>query len=268
MELRMTFFIAALVGSLNACALEEGPDVGQNDEEIYVSWGWGNVSYTDINDSGDLIIVGPGAALDVDMVFSIDPNKSSCLTCNNQLVVGVGVGTTTSKECLYNGGVGEVVSQSASVSLTAPTQPGMYPLWVKPRQQANCADALTASNDGTPAGYVQVVEMHFSSAGPIAGYACTQILEPADPHTWNDNYLCSTGNALQWSYAGAITDMRCTKIYEGADPYGWDDNYLCVPETSSLFLQWSDAGPIAGKTCVNWNEVSDPHAWFDNYLCY
>jgi len=20
--------------------------------------------------------------------------------------------------------------------------------------------------------------------------ACTQIVEPADPHTWNDNYLC------------------------------------------------------------------------------
>ena len=32
----------------------------------------------------------------------------------------------------------------------------------------------------------------WSSAGPIAGKKCTQILEGADPHTWSDNYFCWT----------------------------------------------------------------------------
>lgn len=33
---------------------------------------------------------------------------------------------------------------------------------------------------------------HFkwSYAGKISGFECVQIIEPSDPHTWTDNYLC------------------------------------------------------------------------------
>jgi hypothetical protein len=62
--------------------------------------------------------------------------------------------------------------------------------------------------------------------------------------------------------------MRCTQIIESADPDTWNDNYLCVPPSSPLIFSWSSAGPIAGKSCVQITESADPHSWMDNYLCY
>ncbi len=109
----------------------------------------------------------------------------------------------------------------------------------------------------------------WSSAGPIAGKTCVRILEPADPDTWNDNYLCSNvPYGVAWSSAGPIANMRCTQIIESADPNTWNDNYLCVPLSSPLIFSWSSAGPIAGKSCVRFTESADPHSWMDNYLCY
>jgi len=32
----------------------------------------------------------------------------------------------------------------------------------------------------------------WSCSRAIPGLACTQITEPADPHTWSDNFLCVT----------------------------------------------------------------------------
>lgn len=32
----------------------------------------------------------------------------------------------------------------------------------------------------------------WSCSRPLPGLVCTQIVEPADPHTWGDNYLCVT----------------------------------------------------------------------------
>ncbi len=108
----------------------------------------------------------------------------------------------------------------------------------------------------------------WSSSGPIASMHCTQILEAADPHTWNDNYFCADRDyGIQWRSWGAIPGMRCTQITEAADPYTWNDNYLCVPHSSQLRFTWSSAGPIAGKDCVQWVEAADPHTWMDNYLC-
>jgi hypothetical protein len=109
----------------------------------------------------------------------------------------------------------------------------------------------------------------WSSAGAIAGMTCTQLIETADPHTWNDNYLCSNRDfGLRWSSAGAIAGMLCTQIVEMADPHTWQDNYLCTPPASPLKLFWSAQNPIAGKTCVQIIETADPDTWNDNYLCY
>ncbi|RYG68530.1 matrixin family metalloprotease, partial [bacterium] len=111
----------------------------------------------------------------------------------------------------------------------------------------------------------------WSSAGPIGGRFCTKISEGADPHTWQDNYLCSTTDyGIRWSSAGAIGGMRCTQITEGAEPpeHTWNDNFLCVPNNSSLNFVWSSSGPIWGRACVQWDEGADPHTWQDNFLCY
>ena len=66
---------------------------------------------------------------------------------------------------------------------------------------------------------------------------------------------------------------RCTQIVESADPHTWNDNYLCIPwadltsSSNRYIFQWSSAGPIPGKKCIQWHESADPHTWMDNYLC-
>merc|ERR1719330_1528316 len=65
---------------------------------------------------------------------------------------------------------------------------------------------------------------------------------------------------MKWSQAGPISNMRCTKINEPADPHAWQDNYLCVPKSSHLKLYWSYAGAISGKNCIQWHESQDPHS--------
>lgn len=128
--------------------------------------------------------------------------------------------------------------------------------------------ALDALYHGSNGGGAQ---LSWSSAGPLPGLVCTQILEAADPDTWNDNYLCANGDfGIRWNSAGPLAGMRCTQIFEQAEPpeHTWLDNYLCVPENSPLQFAWSQAGPIGGKTCVQWFEAADPHTWGDNYLCY
>jgi hypothetical protein len=124
----------------------------------------------------------------------------------------------------------------------------------------NVGDDLSCG--GNPAGF----RLAWNSAGPIAGMTCTQITEPADPDTWNDNYLCADRDlGLRWSYAGPIAGMVCTQIHEGSDPHTWNDNYLCAP--NDLGLRYSSAGPIVGMSCTQLLETSDPHTWSDNYLC-
>ena len=114
-------------------------------------------------------------------------------------------------------------------------------------------------------------DFRWNNAGPLKDYRCVQILENSDPHTWKDNFFCSSKNkkdpGMKWSSAGQISGMKCIQIKEPSDPNTWTDNYLCLPSDSPLNLQWSHAGPIAGKSCIQWSEPSDPHTWNDNYLC-
>jgi hypothetical protein len=109
----------------------------------------------------------------------------------------------------------------------------------------------------------------FTCDGGVPSMRCTQLLETADPNTWQDNFLCAAEDlGVRWSSAGPIAGMRCTQILEGADPHTWDDNYLCVPHGTRLQLGWSSAGRLAGQECVQWREPADPHTWDDNYLCW
>ncbi len=127
----------------------------------------------------------------------------------------------------------------------------------------SCEDRCHKGSCTTPPGW------YWSSAGAIPGKVCVQMSEPGDPHTWNDNYICSDSSyGLAWSYLGPISGMRCTRIVESADPDGWNDNYLCVPPTSSLNLGWGSSGAGFGRSCLKISEPSDPHTWDDNYLFF
>ena len=112
------------------------------------------------------------------------------------------------------------------------------------------------------------LDFQFSFDGPISGQHCTLLVEPDDPNTWDDNYLCSKEYMkMKWSYSSEnLSDWHCAWVYEPSDPAKWDDNYIC----SEYFigLEFSGANPIPGKTCVALNEPSDPHTWDDNFLCW
>ena len=126
-----------------------------------------------------------------------------------------------------------------------------------------CVEKVKASAD--------TVSLRFSHSGTLGGMHCTSMNEPSDPHTWNDNYLCSNENlGMKFATAGATPGMDCTRIHEGSDIAGtWGDNYMCLPKSSKVRLHWSSAGPIAGKACIAVNEPAEPAetTWSDNFIC-
>ena len=108
----------------------------------------------------------------------------------------------------------------------------------------------------------------WSPNGAVPGMTCTQWQELADPHSWGDNFLCTTRNEdIRWSADGPIAGMRCTQIYESQDPH-FKNNYLCVPNESELNFVWSESGNMADMYCVRTDEPKDKHSWDDNYLCW
>lgn len=108
----------------------------------------------------------------------------------------------------------------------------------------------------------------WSPDGPVPGMTCTQWKEPADPHSWGDNFLCTTRSEdIRWSADGPIAGMRCTQIYESRDPH-FNNNYLCVPNESALNFVWSESGNMSDMYCVRTDEPKDKHSWDDNYLCW
>ena len=57
-----------------------------------------------------------------------------------------------------------------------------------------------------------------------------EIAEPTFT-TWTDNYLCIPKNskwAFTWTSSTPADKSNCVHIYEAADPHTWNDNYLCA----------------------------------------
>lgn len=112
-------------------------------------------------------------------------------------------------------------------------------------------------------------QLHWSLSGPLAGKYCVQWSEPADPHTWDDNYLCTDNDyGFTWKY-GLPLDPKliCVLIDEPDDPDTWNDNFLCMPKDYGIV--WSHDGEVPGLRCLKITEGAEPfaHSWNDNYLC-
>ena len=121
--------------------------------------------------------------------------------------------------------------------------------------------------EGQEKGSPNNARLTWSSAGPMPGQHCVRLLEPSDPHTWDDNYLCAPKDlGLSWSFAGPLPGQHCVRLNEASDPHTWDDNYLCSRQ--DFGFRWSSAGPVAGLDCLALTEPADPHTWNDNYLCW
>lgn len=116
------------------------------------------------------------------------------------------------------------------------------------------------------------IKFHWRSWGQIPGMHNVQILEPADPHTWNDNYLGIENNYLEWMWScdGPKAGWECIQWHEPADPHTWNDNYLCYRGNAMHEFRFSCCGPIEGWNCVQIAEGAEPgeHTWGDNYFCW
>ena len=103
---------------------------------------------------------------------------------------------------------------------------------------------------------------------------CTQIIETADPHTWQDNYLCVPQNSpLSWSMHNPIPGKNCVQWLELSDRQGtWLDNFLCIEQVTVWLddFKWSYAGIPHGYECVQIVEPAEPvkTTWTDNYFCW
>lgn len=114
--------------------------------------------------------------------------------------------------------------------------------------------------------------LKFNAHGANAGEDCEQLHEHSDPQgRWSRAHLCSNiPIGMRWSSAGPVAGMRCTQVVEPAEPAHttWTDNYLCLSRDEYLNFKWSYDGPVAGLRCVRWHNPRDPHTCTDNYLCY
>lgn len=117
---------------------------------ISQSW-WSVSNFTAAGKALPWIRVAAGASVPMTENFSLNSGAAGCPGCITQMVVGIDGG---SKQCLVST-VG-AYSSSASFSLTAPSQKGVYEVWATPQWQYTCGDAVNASNDGMPLAYVEV----------------------------------------------------------------------------------------------------------------
>jgi hypothetical protein len=99
--------------------------------------------------------VAPGATTTITANYNVGP-VSGCPGCIEQLVVGI-VGQTNAQGCLFDGGPGSGVTGTGSVTLTAPTTPGIYYVGIRNALQFGCSAALPG---GTYAGNIASITVY------------------------------------------------------------------------------------------------------------
>jgi len=90
--------------------------------------------------------VAPGATTTLTANYSISP-VGGCPSCIEQIVVGI-VGQTNAQGCLYDAIPGGGVTNTGTVTLTAPSTPGIYLVGVRSALQFGCANALPGGSYG------------------------------------------------------------------------------------------------------------------------
>ena len=90
--------------------------------------------------------VAPGAQTTLTANFQFSP-VSGCPGCIGQVVVGI-VGQADAQGCLFNGGItGNGRTGTGTVTLTAPTTPGIYLIGVRDELQVACNTAALNGGD-------------------------------------------------------------------------------------------------------------------------
>lgn len=87
--------------------------------------------------------VAPGSTVHMNSAFKIT-RDAACPNCIVQILVGLGpntlgVGGQSPKGCLYNSTIGAPsINSSGTISFTAPTAPGIYPIRFRTSQAYSC----------------------------------------------------------------------------------------------------------------------------------
>lgn len=83
-----------------------------------------------------------------------------------------------------------------------------------------------------------------------------EIAEPAS-HTWTDNYICvptASTLTLSWSMAGRQAGKSCVQWSEPADPHTWGDNFLCYTGSCSNRCGASGGGCWCDSQCTTYGD--------------
>jgi|GEM_PF-3928799 len=115
---------------------------------------WGpliNVTDVTVGPGHRTVATGPGMPVAVATDFFVGDVPEPCIDCKTQLVFGIPEG---SNECIYSG-VGTLQGHS-EFKLTAPPNPGIYPLWASPARTSDCEKARSVTHGGPTLGLVGV----------------------------------------------------------------------------------------------------------------
>jgi hypothetical protein len=104
------------------------------------------VEKTNLGGKGPVIVASPGATISGTAAYQAW-NNSGCPMCRYQLIYGVG---TAAAGCMYDWspGVWPGASGSGTISVKAPSTPGVYDLNVSYTLQVSCADGIATAPIG------------------------------------------------------------------------------------------------------------------------
>ncbi len=145
-----------------------------------------------LNGINDTIVVSPGTVVSLDGNYSIS-NPTSCPTCIQQLIVGL---DTVPVACIYDNipdVCPNVSSGTFSESITAPMDPGSYPIYVNNAFNFSCTfgDYTGASGNGAQVIAVLIVECLPDVSITLNGGGNTITVAPSTVINVGGNYSIS-----------------------------------------------------------------------------
>ena len=89
---------------------------------------WGAISNVSIGGAGNTAIAQPGMQLSYSLTWSLRDSDFLCMNCRDQIEVGIVAGSR--QRCVYDNDPpqNQMQSGSATITMTAPTTPGVYSL--------------------------------------------------------------------------------------------------------------------------------------------
>jgi hypothetical protein len=125
-----------------------------------------------------------------------------------------------------------------------------------------------------------MLSFQWSSSGPIQGKSCIQIIEPSDPHTWQDNYLCPSILDADVHRKSDGIDVQLAPTYSAVKDrmyqyYQLSVDNICLKEQrdrrEDLYLNVNlvdGSGRLSSFTTPVWSNLDEEVRYDLNYQVY